>query len=136
MSPSSPPSAGLAANERLVLDRLDLLEGTPIAEVGSLWGEFEASLLTHFDDEERSVLADLLVTRPRDARLILEEHRYLRGRLARLRADLASVSLAILHTALQTFIAELRAHGRHEQRVMGLGSGGCEVAPGQSTKAG
>jgi hypothetical protein len=86
----------------------------PPEQVRDLWTNFERKLTEHFDVEERSLLADLLAARPREARVILEEHRYLRGRMAQLRATLPNLSAA----AARTFLDELSAHGNHEERVL------------------
>jgi len=84
------------------------------ADVTPPWSELEVVLSSHFDDEERTILADLLVARPREARVILEEHRYLRGRLAQLGGTLPSIP----RDSARTFFDELRAHGSHEERVL------------------
>jgi hypothetical protein len=65
-----------------------------------------------FQDDPR--LADFLAARPREARVILEEHRYLRGRMAQLRASLPNLSAA----SARTFLDELSAHAHHEERVL------------------
>jgi hypothetical protein len=86
----------------------------PPDRVRALWNDFERDLMEHFDLEERTLLADLLAARPREARVVLEEHRYLRTRLAQLRATLPNLSAA----AARTFLDELAAHAHHEERVL------------------
>ena len=84
------------------------------ARIENLWTAFEQTLLAHFELEERTMVADLMEVRPRQARILLEEHRYLRGRLAQLGATLPAVPVQ----SARTFLDELRAHGRHEDRVL------------------
>jgi hypothetical protein len=94
-----------------LLARLDDGRG---GEVADLWSGFESALLRHFDEEEHTVLVDLLASRPREARALLEEHRYLRARLAELAAALPGLPAE----AARTFFDELCAHGRHEDRLI------------------
>jgi hypothetical protein len=108
------PALGHFAIEALFADLLVAIEGRSRADLEPLWTEFERALTEHFALEERTVLADLLAARPREARIFLEEHRYLRGRLAHLGATLPDVPV---ETA-RTFFDELRAHGQHEERVL------------------
>jgi hypothetical protein len=84
--------------------------GTP----NDLWAEFEGALARHFEHEEQVLLAPLLVTRPREANVIMEEHRHLRRRVAQLGGD----PRGLVGDALRTFRDELRAHGRHEARAL------------------
>jgi len=108
------PALGHFAIEALFTDLLVALEGRSRADLEPRWTAFERALAEHFALEERTVLADLLAARPREARLFMEEHRYLRGRLAQLGATLPDVPV---ETA-RTFFDELRAHGQHEERVL------------------
>jgi hypothetical protein len=115
MIPSSPLASSHLAIEAHLSDLVVALDGgcTP-AQAASLWTEFDRRLIEHFDIEERTLLTDFLANRPREARVILEEHRYLRGRLAQLRASLATISA---ETA-RTFLDELSAHSHHEDKVL------------------
>lgn len=113
------PPPSLAPNHSVIEAQLSELVaaldgGCPTAHATALWAEFNRMLTKHFDLEEQTLLADLLAVRPRDARVILEEHRYLRGRLAQLRASLPDLSA---ETA-RTFLDELCAHGHHEEKVL------------------
>src|SRR5579864_5691976 len=49
--------------------------------VWPLWRDFEVCLSAHMDDEEQRVIPKLTTIRLREALAILQEHRYLRGRL-------------------------------------------------------
>lgn len=101
------------ALEALFAQVLEALEaGTP--DVSALWVRFDDALVAHFEHEEKSLLADLLAVRPREARVVLEEHRYLRNRLAQLRAALPALPV----DSARTFLDELRAHGAHEEREL------------------
>jgi hypothetical protein len=109
-----PPAAlDHLALEALFAGILAAIESAP-GNVVALWTEFEAALLAHFEEEERVIVSEYLTARPREARTILEEHRYLRGRIAQLRGALPSVPLELA----RTFLDELRAHGQHEERVL------------------
>jgi hypothetical protein len=110
------PSAFTAhhAIEAHLADLLVALEERPEDNVADLWTGFEAALIRHLEEEEHTMLADLFAARPREARALLEEHRYLRARLAELRAALPRIPLE----AARTFLAELCAHGRHEERLI------------------
>ncbi len=114
MSASPPPIPGHFAIEKLYGEVLVALESRETVRLLSLWETFEAALSAHFEGEEQTSIADLLVARPREARIILEEHRYLRGRLAELRSALPALPLG----PARTFLDELRAHGDHEERVL------------------
>lgn len=111
---SSTPAPGDFAIEALYGEILVAIETAAIDRLRELWTAFERGLTRHFEDEEGTVLADLLASRPREARLILEEHRYLRGRLEQLGQRVPNLSC---ETA-RTFLDELRAHAHHEERVL------------------
>jgi hypothetical protein len=128
LSCAAPDDADLKA---LFCDVLLAIEGGSSARLETVWAEFERALAEQFTDEERTVLADLLVARPREARLILEEHRYLRGRLAQLRARLPKMT----SETARVFLDELRAHGRHQARVLRRWVES-RVVPTASSKAG
>jgi hypothetical protein len=113
MSEVIPNAVDHRALESLLAQVLEALEGrTP--EAPALWMRFDDALHAHFDQEERSLVADLVVASPREARVLLEEHRYLRGRLAQLRATLPAVPV----DAARTFLDELHAHGANEERIL------------------
>src|SRR5215831_11402409 len=107
------PVPGHAVVEALLADLLLGIE-TGSAQVESLWTDFERALSGHLTYEEHVPLAEFLVARPREARALLEEHRYLRGRLAQLRMALH----ALPADDVRTFLTELRAHNDHEERVL------------------
>lgn len=71
-------------------------------------------MLDHLEREERTVLARLFESRPREARALFEDHAYLRRRLSQLRATLPRPSL----DTVRAFAYEVRAHGRHEDAVL------------------
>ncbi len=113
MTAGIPASLDHRALEALFAQVLEALEaGAP--DASALWMQFDQALTAHFEHEETSLLVDLLAVRPRETRVVLEEHRYLRNRLAQLRATLPAVPV----DSVRTFLDELRAHGAHEERVL------------------
>ncbi len=114
MAAPDPSDSGHRALETLFTHLIGVLESGATERVEGLWATAERTLLEHFAVEERTLLADLLVARPREARVVLEEHAYLRRRLAQLGSTLPALSL----DATRTFFDELRAHGRHEERAL------------------
>jgi hemerythrin-like domain-containing protein len=84
--------------------------------VATAWSEFDDRLSRHLDAEEHFILPQLSATNPRAARAILEEHRYIRSRLAELGFGV-DLHIVRLETA-RGFVAELRAHAQHEDEVL------------------
>jgi hemerythrin-like domain-containing protein len=84
------------------------------AQAATLWVECERGLSWHLDTEDELLLPRLLSDRPRDARAILAEHRHLRLRLAEFGGGLSRPKLE----SARAFVAELRAHTRHEEKVL------------------
>lgn len=114
MASPDPCVTGHLALETLFAEVLKTIESGATGRVEEAWKTAERALSEHFNEEERTLLADLLASRPREARVVLEEHSYLRRRLGQLRSMLPSLPL----DATRTFLDELRAHGRHEERVL------------------
>jgi hypothetical protein len=114
MAAPDPNDSGHRALEALFAHLIGVLESGATDRIEGVWSTAERTLLEHFAAEERTLLADLLVARPREARVVLEEHAYLRRRLAQLRATVPALSL----DATRTFLDELCAHGRHEERAL------------------
>lgn len=114
MTAFDPSGSGHRALETHFLHLLGVIEKGPFDRIAEAWSVAERTLLEHFDAEESTLLADLVVARPRDARVVLEEHAYLRRRLAQLGAAIPALPLE----AVRTFLDELRAHGRHEERAL------------------
>jgi hemerythrin superfamily protein len=85
------------------------------ARIGEQIGELARVLPQHLDHEEMHLLPDILATELRDARLLVEEHRYLRSRLASLHADGERGKLR--NDELRAFVDELRAHTAHEEAM-------------------
>jgi hypothetical protein len=110
----TPYAAGHEALEAMFVHLLSVFRSGPAERVAEAWAAAEQVLLEHFETEERSVLSDLLAVRPREARVLLEEHSYLRRRLGQLSAALSSTTAE----DARTFLDELRAHGKHEERVL------------------
>jgi hypothetical protein len=113
MTDSPPAALDHFALEALLAEVLGAIEGAP-ARLSALWTAFEEALAAHFEHEERAIMTDFLAARPREARSVLEEHRYLRGRIAELRAMVPALPLQ----SARMFLDELRAHGHHEERVL------------------
>jgi hemerythrin-like domain-containing protein len=120
------PSTGYQVRERLVQDHgrlertleqvLAAFEANDQDSVATSWAKFDTELLAHLDAEERFLIPPLFQVNQRAARTILEEHRHIRTRLTELGAgvDLHIVRLG----AARAFIEELRAHARHEDRLL------------------
>ncbi len=122
-SPPDPPQElhehFLADHRRLedVLERvLAACEANDREALGPLWTEFEVGLLAHLDAEDAHLLPALFAAAPQDARVIVQEHRHIRSRLAELGVAVDLHTLR-LETA-RLFIDELRAHARTEDRLL------------------
>lgn len=85
-------------------------------EVAAIWTRFDHELLAHMEAEERFLVPWLFRADQRAARSIIQEHRLIRSRLIELGAavDLHAIRLA----TARAFIDELRAHAKHEERVL------------------
>ena len=81
-----------------------------------LWQEFEDCLNAHMSDEEQRVTPRLASLRLREAHAILQEHRYLRGRLSEMAAAVKRGDLRLENA--RSLRDELRAHARHEDDIM------------------
>jgi hemerythrin-like domain-containing protein len=84
--------------------------------MASQWAAFETGLLAHLEAEEADLLPALLRVSQRDVRILVQEHRHIRNRLAELG------TMVELHTirleSVRNFIDELRAHGQSEDRLL------------------
>lgn len=80
------------------------------------WTTFESGLLGHMEAEELHLIPHLQRLSPANARILIQEHRHLRSRLAELGVALDLHALR-LDTA-RAFIDELRGHARSEDRLM------------------
>jgi hemerythrin-like domain-containing protein len=109
----------LADHRRLedLFDRLlAAFEANDREDMARLWTEFESGLMGHMQTEELELIPALLRDSPRSARIIMEEHRHIRARLAELGMSLDLHTLR-LDTA-RAFVDELRAHARSEDRLL------------------
>jgi hypothetical protein len=106
------PDAADRDMERLCDGLLAALDGGDALRSASAMADLARRLLDHFDREERLRLPEL---RAADARLLVEEHRYIRARLLALRADAARGALRREHA--RSFVDELRAHAAHERSI-------------------
>jgi hemerythrin len=109
----------LADHQRLAALLMKLIaafEANDREDVASLWTELESGLLAHLEAEEAIMIPALVRTCARDARVILEEHRHIRSRLAELgvAVDLHTIRV----DTARDFIDELRAHAENEDRLM------------------
>jgi hypothetical protein len=92
------------------------LEALDPERAAAEWLDFDDALTRHLDAEDRYLVVALSVSRPRDARTLLQEHRHLRSRALELgRAVERGVSLP---GAIRGFVDELSAHVRHETSVL------------------
>lgn len=102
--------------EGLFHEILSAAEKDDRERVAALWTRFDRELVKHMETEERFLISHLLRGNQRAARVILEEHRLIRSRLVELGT---SVGLrGIRRDTARDFIDELRAHAKHEERVL------------------
>lgn len=102
--------------EILITRLLDAVAADDRSLMCGLFEEFDAHLAAHFSAEERSLLPALFRSAPTAARTIAHEHRHLRARLMELGTQ---IELHILRLdTVQSFIDELRAHARHESKLL------------------
>lgn len=85
-------------------------------EIERLWALFKSRLSAHIDREERYLLPAVQRRAPRVARTIREEQRHIRARSAELGLGVAGRSMRL--DAVRSFITELRAHARSEDRLL------------------
>jgi hemerythrin superfamily protein len=102
--------------EKLFQEVVSACEGDDRDEVAAMWTRFDRELLAHMEVEERFLIPWLLRANQRAAQSIMQEHRLIRSRLVELGAcvDLHTIRL----TTARAFIDELRAHAKHEDRVL------------------
>ena len=85
-------------------------------QLDSLWKRFERGLRRHFKFEEREILPHFRRTQPEEAAELEREHAEL---LAKLDQFGVAVDLHLLRADMVAqFVAELRAHAVHEDRVL------------------
>ena len=95
---------------------LRALEVQELDVVARAWKELEVILVTHLDDEEERVTPRIAAIHLRQALAILQERRFLRGRLREL-GEAIEGGRARLADA-RSFRDELRAHARHEEDIL------------------
>jgi len=84
--------------------------------VASAWKTLEGSMVAHMDYEEQNVTPKIAAIRLREALSLLQEHRFLRGRLRELGERIARGTLLL--SDARSFRDELRAHARHEEEIL------------------
>ena len=126
MPTTEPAPSTTAIRDRFLADhhRLDALlsklsaafEANDPEDVAKLWTDFESGLLAHLEAEEATMIPALLRACARDARVIVQEHRHIRSRLAELgvAVDLHTIRL----DTARDFIDELFAHAENEDRLL------------------
>jgi hemerythrin-like domain-containing protein len=86
------------------------------ANVSQSWPELESDLLRHLEAEELRLFPALLRASERDTRVLVQEHRHIRTRLADLGKGFA---LGIKRPkSLRDFTHEIRAHAKTEDRLL------------------
>lgn len=85
-------------------------------DMARLWTDFESGLLAHMQTEETYLIPALQRVSPTNARILIQEHRHIRSRLAELGVALDLHSLR-LETA-RAFVDELRGHAKSEDRLL------------------
>jgi hypothetical protein len=86
------------------------LEGSAL-----LWSEFDSGLRMHLEAEESTMIPELLGAHARDARVLIQEHQHIRTRLMELGGAVESPRRL---GRLRSFLDELRAHARTEDRLL------------------
>jgi hemerythrin-like domain-containing protein len=106
--------------ERLLDRVIEAFEDGDRERVATTWTEFDRDLQLHLAAEEQYLVPALLERNRRAAQAVLAEHQHFRARLTELGAgvDLHIVDLRVV----RAFVDELRAHARHEDRVLYLGA--------------
>jgi len=109
----------LAEHQRLedLLERLlAAFAANDREDIARLWTELESGLSAHLHEEETSLFPAVLRASDRTTRVLVQEHRHIRARLAELgmALDLHAVRLEVA----RAFIDELRAHARNEDRLL------------------
>ncbi|HLK39884.1 MAG TPA: hemerythrin domain-containing protein [Polyangiaceae bacterium] len=84
--------------------------------VASAWKDLESGLVAHMADEEQRLTPRIAAIQLREALAILQEHRFLRGRLRELR-EATERGVARIED-VRSFRDELRAHARHEAQIV------------------
>jgi hemerythrin-like domain-containing protein len=102
--------------ERQIGALLTKADGGDGHELQRQWSLFEGELLRHIELEEREVLPAFAQEDPKEASALRQEHARLRGEALALgiRADLHHLRAE----AVRLFIADLRSHAAHEERVL------------------
>jgi len=124
MTSTAPPST--AVRDRFVADHGELeslfanllaaFEARDRDGVARLWTEFDGRVARHLEAEERLLIPRLFAAHPREAAVILAEHRHIRARLRDLGCRFDARTIEV-ETATG-FVEELRAHARHEDGVL------------------
>ncbi|HVW24454.1 MAG TPA: hemerythrin domain-containing protein [Polyangiaceae bacterium] len=102
--------------ESLFQQVISAFEAGSREDVDAIWSRFDRELLEHMEAEERCLVPWLFRADQRAARSIIQEHRLIQSRLVELgeSVDLHTIRLDVA----RTFIDELRAHAKHEDRVL------------------
>ena len=109
----------LADHQRLetTIEQLIIaLDSNDHAKASQLWTGLESGLVMHMEAEEARLIPALLIARERDTRVLVQEHRHIRARLADLGSRLALGGLR--QSSLRDFVDETRAHARTEDRLL------------------
>jgi hypothetical protein len=85
-------------------------------EASRLWTELDVDLRTHLRAEEEHLICAQLAVQEREVRVVVEEHRHIRDRLAEL--GVGFDSRVVRPEAVRNFIDELRAHAKTEDRLL------------------
>lgn len=102
--------------EDLLIAVIVAVEAVDVDRTATEWAAFGRALTAHLDAEDHYLIPALSVRRPRDAQALLQEHRYLRGRVLDL--DSAIKSGALRADTARSFVDELSAHVRRETSVL------------------
>lgn len=102
--------------ETLLEEILNAMDSREEKGLSILWAGFSRTLLAHMDIEERCLIPQLDEQANRVARVLHEEHRYIRARTAGLAESIDA--LKARPDEIHAFADELRAHASHEDRML------------------
>ena len=108
-----PDDEAIDATFALLLAALEVAKSDALALA---WRKLEDSLVVHMNDEEQRITPRIAAIQLREALAILQEHRFLRGRLRELGEAIERGTVRLEDA--RSFRDELRAHARHEAEIL------------------
>ena len=120
MTPEATVSEQFLADHRRLKALLERVVSALLANdkdgAARLWAEGCACLVLHLEAEERYLIPPLLRRSEQNARVLVQEHRHIRSRMAELSAAMESRNAGA--DAIRDFSDEFHAHSRSEDRLL------------------